>query len=456
MKVSIIIRAKNEERWVSPCLKAIFEQSFKDFEVILVDNCSTDNTVVKARQFDVKVLTIKEYLPGKALNMGIKASRGEFVASLSAHCIPKGPDWLRNLLRNFDDPHVAGVYGRQEPMNRTSDLDKRDLLIVFGLDKKIQTKDSFFHNANSMIRRSVWETLLFDETVTNIEDRLWGKQVIEEKYKLVYEPEASVYHYHGIHQSADPKRCRDIVRVMESIEPVSKKEISFIRDMNIIALIPLKGDVTYLCGRPLVEYAIERAKESEFIDRVIVSTDNPEIAKIAKRCGAETPFLRPAELSSADVGIEKVLQYSLAEIEKQGMLADLIVYIGVHAPFRPTDLIDTLIELLFHNGFDSALPGQPIYNSCWHKENGGFHRIDEGFIPRKTKKPVYIGHPALCCVNYPEFIRDGRLLGDNVGIFEITDRFLTMEIADKASHELAEKIFSDWWAKQKKKAEVTL
>ena len=70
---------------------------------------------------------------------------------------------------------VAGVYGRQQPMSFSSDNDKRDLVTVFGLDKKTQKKDPFFHNANSMFRRDIWNEIPFDEEVTNIEDRVWGK-----------------------------------------------------------------------------------------------------------------------------------------------------------------------------------------------------------------------------------------------------------------------------------------
>lgn len=448
MKVSIIIRARNEERYISSCLQSVFRQSYKDFEVILVDNMSSDTTVVKAKKFDVKVLTIEDYLPGKALNLGIKASNGEFIVSLSAHCIPKDSNWLSNLLSNFNDMKVAGVYGRQEPMNQSSDLDKRDLWIIFGSDKRVQVKDSFFHNANSMIRRSIWEEVPFDENVTNIEDRVWAKQVIDKGYKIIYEPEASVYHYHGIHQSAEANRCRNIVTIMESIESLPKNEEHLIEDLNIVALVPVKGEIQYLCGRPLIEYTLERAKQSRFIDSIIVSTDNPEIAKISKRLGAEVPFIRPLELSLPEIGIEKVLQYTLAELEKKGHFADLIVHLGVHAPFRTPYLIDTLIELLFHNGFDSVLPGRPTYKSCWQHDDHGFKRIDEGFTPKKIKKPVHIGYPALTCVTYPEFIRDNRLLGHRVGIYEILDIFSTIEIIDSASLELAEKVFADWWKNQ--------
>ena len=52
--VSIIIRTKNEERWISACLQGIFSQTYKDFEIIIVDNFSTDKTIKKAKQFKIK------------------------------------------------------------------------------------------------------------------------------------------------------------------------------------------------------------------------------------------------------------------------------------------------------------------------------------------------------------------------------------------------------------------
>ena len=153
-KVSIIIRTKNEERWISSCLKSIFGQTHKDFEVILVDNNSTDQTVNKAKAYPIKVLTIKDFYPGRAINLGVSESRGEIIIILSGHCIPVTDKWLENLIKDLDDPEVAGVYGRQQPMSFSSDNDKRDLVTVFGLDKKIQKKDPFFHNANSAVRKS--------------------------------------------------------------------------------------------------------------------------------------------------------------------------------------------------------------------------------------------------------------------------------------------------------------
>ena len=73
-------------------------------------------------------------------------------------------------------------------MDFSSDEDKRDLLIVFGEDERIQKKDSFFHNANSIIKRDVWEKINFNNKVENIEDRIWAGEILKKNYKIKYTP----------------------------------------------------------------------------------------------------------------------------------------------------------------------------------------------------------------------------------------------------------------------------
>ena len=77
--VSIIIRTKNEETWISQCLSAVYAQSHKDIEVILVDNQSTDMTVQRAKEFPVKIVTIDDFKPGKAINKGIEHTKGKYI-----------------------------------------------------------------------------------------------------------------------------------------------------------------------------------------------------------------------------------------------------------------------------------------------------------------------------------------------------------------------------------------
>jgi len=444
--ISIVVRTKNEERWITQCLNAVFSQDYKDYEVIIVDNESNDSTIKKASQFNIqKILTCKDYLPGRALNIGIREAKGNYIVCLSGHCIPVNDRWLSNLLRNFNESDVAGVYGRQEPLAFTPDSDKRDLSIIFGLDRRVQKRDGFFHNANSMIRRDLWEKVPFDEMVTNIEDRIWAEKMLQKGYKIVYEPEASVYHYHGIHHAGDKTRCANVVKILEFLKPETKNNIHVkIENLNIIAIIPVKGKINYLKNKPLISYTIEQALASVYIKQVIVSTDNVELAKLSETLGAKAPFLRDASLSEDFVDIEKVLQHSLNKIEELKFFPDLVIYLEETFPFRPKQLIDDVIEQAVRNGFDSVLTVKKEYGSIWQEKNGQIERIDKGNIPRKYKESCFIGIKGICCVTHPEFLREGSLFGERIGIYEIYNPYSSIEVREEADFRLAERLIDSW------------
>jgi len=198
--VSIIIRTYNEEKWIGECLRNVFSQKFNNnLECIIIDSDSTDRTVEIAKQFDVKIFNLPKdaFSFGKGINYGIEKSSGEYIVILSAHAIPLNKNWLYKLIRNFNDKKVAGVYGRQIPLPDCNPVDARDILKCYGLEKKIQTTEFFFSNANAAIRRSVWKEVPFDEKVPAAEDQLWAKEVITRGFKIIYEPEAIVMHSHN-------------------------------------------------------------------------------------------------------------------------------------------------------------------------------------------------------------------------------------------------------------------
>lgn len=218
--ISIIIRAKNEEAWIKRCLTAIKHQEEKDFEIIVVDNESTDNTVKLAQEFGCKILTIPadQFNYSKALNIGINESKGEFIVCISAHCIPLSPFWLTNLIKNFERPDIGAVYGRQEPLPESNLFDKRDLWMIFGIEKKIQHKSHFFDNANSAIRRKLWEEIKFNEDINGKEDWDFAQKILKRGHKIIYEPNASVHHYHGINQGRNEERVNRVVRIIEMLK----------------------------------------------------------------------------------------------------------------------------------------------------------------------------------------------------------------------------------------------
>jgi rhamnosyltransferase len=442
-KCSIIIRTKNEERWVGACLSAVFEQSYKNFEVIIVDNKSTDRTLEKVSQYPVKeIVTISKYLPGDSLNIGINASSGDYIVCLSSHCIPTNDKWLENLVKALEeDEKYAGVYGRQESMTFSSAADKRDLLLVFGLDQKIQIKDSFFHNANSILRRYLWDEVPFDPKITNIEDRIWGQEMINRGFKIRYEPDASVYHYHGIHQNGNTERCENVVRIIENMQ--LKQNGSGNLDatkLNIVAIVPVRGCDVILNEKSQMFFTIDKALKSKYINKIFVSTESQQTATIAVDLGANA-YIRPETLSHEYIGLETVYKDVLKHIERKNSIPDLIVTLEETFPFRDDGLIDAIIDQVLVEGYDSVIAAKRESGSLWREEqNIGFKRIDSGFIPREFKEKSYVGLKGLCCVTHPEFIRNEQLLGNKVGLYEVRSPFSAIEVRDDLSRKIAEQI----------------
>ena len=439
MKVSIIIRTKNEERWISSCLESVFNQNYDDFEVILVDNCSDDATVAKAQRYSVKLVTIDDFLPGLAINEGIRVSTGDVLVCLSGHCIPVNADWLKNLVWPLSNTKNAGVYGRQQPMSFTTDRDKRDLLTTFGLDPKIQKKDTFFHNANSAFRRETWNKFPFDEKTPHIEDRLWAHEVLKANLEIYYEPEASVFHYHGIHQDDNPQRRRNVVQILEGltyegIDVVSNRSAHALapdpKDVHTIALIPVRGESISIAGEPLLTYAIENAKNAKFIDRVFVLTDSKKTAELAKQNGAEVPFLRPKELSRKFVSISEVLKFGLEELRQWEIFPDLCVVLEETYPFRPEGLVDDLIIRLLREGTDCAIAVKPEERSIWVERENRVKTINP-MMPRSLKtESFYVSLFGLGFVTYAAHIYDGSLGMSKPCLYTVDDHLASEQVND--------------------------
>jgi GT2 family glycosyltransferase len=440
--VSIIIRTKNEEKWISSCLKSVFKQEYQNIEVIVVDNESTDRTVIKAQEFPIKLVEIKKFLPGKAINDGIRASSGEYIVCLSGHCVPVNNQWLGNLIKDLNDPNVAGVYGRQEPLSFTSDLDKRDLLTVFGRDKKIQVKDSFFHNANSAFRREVWDQYPFDEHVTNIEDRVWGELVISKGFNIIYEPDSSVYHWHGIHQDLNPDRAKNIVRILEGLDTISAtSNHQKPRDLKILAVIPVRGESRLMNNSPLLERTIKSAKSSKFITDVVVATDSQQTKSLAKSLGADAPFIRPDKLSEEYVDIFDIVEYTVDWFEQHQKHYDVVVLLEEIYPFRPDNMIDNMIEKLVSEGHDTVVAGMLELRGIWTERLNNIELLEsEGSLtmPSALKESEnIIGLLGLCCVTHVASLRNNLVFSGKVGVVKINDPLPVISVRNDQELKLA-------------------
>ena len=440
-EISIILRTKNEERWIGHCLDALFKQDYSDFEVILVDNASTDHTVKVANRFPIaKTINIDKFLPGKALNLGIHASSGKFLVCLSAHCIPQENNWLSFLRRNFEgDDKVAGVYGRQLPLSFSNTIDKRDLLIVFGQDRRIQVKDYFFHNANSMVRRDVWEQYPFDENATNIEDRIWGKTITNAGFHIIYEPDAAVYHHHGLHQGNTPQRAKGVVSIIEQIDQDVLSELpDSLRPerTNIVAVVPVKDELNLTsAAHSLLKNSIETLKLANYVDNIYLFCSN---SSLAEKLGVA--WINRGAIPNIDtLGIDELMQKSLEIIESNEDFPEALLYVNHDYLDRPEGVFDELIRDAQYKGYDTVFPGYIDYGHYWIKNGEGeYCQTDSSMKTRFGRPSVFRALYGLGCVTSSAIIRTGKLVGGKVGILPINHLKHTFRLKDSEKMEASE------------------
>jgi len=210
-EISIIIRSKNEERFIGRALSAIFQQDIDlPCEVILIDSGSTDRTLEIGRRYSVHLYEIdnREFTYGRALNYGASLARGQYLISLSAHCIPTNTAWMGRLVSYLrTDSTIAATYGGQVPIKGLNPFEERSLMAVFKPDHK-GVIGAPFSNANCAIRKDIWERYPFDEKASFAEDFIWS-QMLPKEHKIKYVPEAAVYHTHPLHFKFWSRRSYD-------------------------------------------------------------------------------------------------------------------------------------------------------------------------------------------------------------------------------------------------------
>ena len=133
--------------------------------------------------------------------------------------------------------------------------------------------------------------------------------------------------------------------------------------LRVLGVIPARGgskgipdkNLALLCGRPLLAYTADAAKQSRRLARTVVSTDSPAIATEARRLGLEVPFVRPDTLAADDTPMLPVVQHALQEVRRGGFEPDAIVLLQPTSPLRRAEHIDAAVDLLERCGADSVV-----------------------------------------------------------------------------------------------------
>jgi CMP-N-acetylneuraminic acid synthetase len=200
--------------------------------------------------------------------------------------------------------------------------------------------------------------------------------------------------------------------------------------MKLLAIIPARGgskgiprkNVYPLCGRPLIAYSIDAAQQSPAVDRVIVSTDHPEIAEISRGLGVEVR-MRPAALAADDTPTRAVLEYVVAELAAENYCSDAVLTLQPTSPLRTATHVDEAVALFAADVIADSLVSCVEVPHVFHPESV-MRRNADGYLEpyfrapqphrRQDKPPAFARNGAAIYITRTarivEYVFGGRLI----------------------------------------------
>jgi len=286
--VSIIIPTYNAGNLLIDVLSAIYTQTLKPYEVIVIDSSSTDLTPQNAKKYPVKFISIpkEEFGHGKTRNLGIEKSAGDYVVFLTQDATPRNNEWLEELIIPLEkNRNIIATYSRQIARNEAVPMEKffyRQMYPAISrlVNKKDITSDSIlFSNASSAIKKQVIMSNPFAIDILMSEDQEWAGRMLSNGYSIYYASKSQVTHSHNTRFSNLFKRYFDFG---VSHSEITKKNYKSPR---------LKGGVKHVKNE--IKYLIKNKQYSWLIGSInynsakllglLLGRNNRFIPKILKR-----------------------------------------------------------------------------------------------------------------------------------------------------------------------------
>ena len=217
--------------------------------------------------------------------------------------------------------------------------------------------------------------------------------------------------------------------------------------MNTVAIIPARGgskgiprkNIKELCGKPLIAHIIETALNVEELDRVIVSTEDNEIAATAKKYGAEVPFTRPEELTEDETPTLPVLYHAVKYLEeKENYKTDVVVLLYATSPLLKHERVSEAIKKLKEGGFDSVLSVVEDRGHYWILEADNYARLyPKDPKNRQFERPLFKETGAIYLCRRELLMEENTMVGGKIGFLKM-GKDETIDIDEPLDFEIAE------------------
>ena len=442
VKASIVITAHNYAEYLERCLDSALSQTYDNYEVIVVDDGSTDRTpeILNTYQQENpdRLRTIR--LEGRGLpaasNAGIEAANGEYVVRLDAddyfdeNLVTVEAEYLNN------NPFVDLVYPDYYTINDSEEI--IDHVRNMRVNDEVKLLNRSPLAAGAMYKKSAWEEIGgYNKRLDYQEDfDFWIRFINEYTVRNVNLP-LMYYRQHGNNMSNNLEGRLNARRDVKS-EFVNTNVPSRVEDTEILGIIPARAESRFdvpestsdpvtdplalheISGHSLLEYTVAEAQASDRLDRVVVSTENTEIAESAKRIGADVPFLREEKMAKRDVLLGDLMTSTLEALaDKEGYKPDFVVLLQYISPLKTADVIDEVIDTWAMFDLDSVITVRRNEKFLWQPGKFGIEPLFEERLLREKRETLYDETGSIYGFSPDVVYEHDDVIGEQVGHVEM-------------------------------------
>lgn len=429
MKVTVYITCHNYGRFVAEAIDSVYGQLFDDWELIIINDGSSDDSreIIDGKALErpdlVRVFHNEEPAGlAKCANLAIEEARGQYLIRLDADDFFDESALLTMATFLDRNPDVALVYPNYYYVDENGEFIGVERRKRVGSESKVL--DLPAHGACTMVRKRVLKSIGGYSTDYRAQDghQVWLKILNRYQVANVSAPLFS-YRQHSVSMSRDMDRILQARRAIK--RDLANRDKGDVR-IKSAGIIPAKN--TYkgidnvclrpIAGKPLIDYTLEAAFESESLDWVMVASDDQAVLEhCAKRFPNVLGYLRPIELSHSHVTLSDVVSDAVGHLEQDHELfPDALAVLNVHTPLRLNADIEEALNTLQLYNVDSVTS---VYEDLdLHFKHGeyGLEPLNYGALEQiqLEREALYVDNHAIKVI-WREVLQQNNLFGQKFG-----------------------------------------
>lgn len=451
-KVTVYIPAHNYGRFLDAAIQSVLKQTMDDWELIVIDDGSTDNTseVLKLYRTHPKIRILNQENRGLNItnNIALRIAKGEYLLRLDAD------DFLdENILLVLSQvldtkPGVGLVYPDYYHVDEDGEI--IEIIRRRKIGEEVDLLDLPAHGACTMIRKEVLLEIggYFEEFDRQDGYGMWLK-FIERHHP--YNVNLPLFYYRRHGESLSKSRGL-ILETRRKIKRRVVEEMNLSRKPKVLALVPVVVDAgftpgnpfTRLMGKPLLERTLERIQEARSVDRVVVSSNDEEVVAYAQRLEEVDGLIRPEALAKPTARMADTALHVLRTLEERGYVPDAVCVCYINTPFRRGRHIDKAVDTMTIFGVDSVISITEDVSFFYHHGKNGLTPVNGSLqrTLRLERKALFKENGAIF-LSRVDTVLAGKFLGERIGHITMLPEE-SVRINSEYEFWLAKKIAAEW------------